>query len=202
MININKITKLTNEKWINLFNIEYITKHGKTGNWIFASRKQNPQPGADIKPDAVVIIALLKDGRKRKLVVTKEYRIPLGDYEYGLPAGLFDENESPVQTAKRELMEETGLKLTKVLYVGIPCVSSAGLSDESVVYVVCECTGTPNSDGNEPTEDIEVKVVDLDGLRQISKSNKKISAKALPFFLMFDAINKIAWPKHMTQDES
>lgn len=187
-------------RWLQLFNIQYSQPNG-TGFWSFVSRKKNPSPG-DGKPlvaDAVVIIPLLKDGRNRKVVTIKEFRIPLGAYEYGFPAGLYDHNETAEVVAKRELKEETGLKLTKVLYVSPPVVSSAGLSDESVVYVVCECTGEPNTDGNEGTEDIEVNILDSDGIVNLINSNHNISAKALPFLLMFAGAKKIAWPKNLRQ---
>lgn len=198
MTTIQKITKLTDYRWLNLFDVEYVTKDGKVCHWTFASRNPNPSPGPlPMKADAVVIIPLLKDGRKRKLVTIKEFRIPMGDYEYGFPAGLYDQNETPEAVAKRELKEETGLKLTKVLYVSKPSVSSAGLSDESVVYVVCECTGEVSNSGNEASEEITIDVIDLEAVRSLHKSNNKISAKALPFFLMFDAMKKIAWPKHL-----
>lgn len=200
MINVQNPVKVTDLKWLNLFDVDYTTPNGKQGKWTFASRKKEPQLGQPLVADAVVIIPLLKDGRKRKLVTIKEFRIPLGDYEHGLPAGLYDHNESAEAVAKRELKEETGLKMTKVLYVGPACVSSAGLSDESVVYVVCECSGTVNTDGNEGTEDITVNVLDIDGVRALRNSPEKISAKALPFLLMFDGMNKIAWPKHMRQE--
>jgi ADP-ribose pyrophosphatase len=180
--------------------VEYTTKSGSPANWTFASRKQNLTATVGknpLTPDAVVIIPLLKDGRKRKLVTIKEFRIPLGDYEYALPAGLYDHNETAEEVAKRELKEETGLKLAKILYVSPPCVSSAGLSDESVVYVVCECTGAVSTAGNETSEDISVEILDLDGVRALRKSSNKISAKTLPFLFMFDAMNKIAWPKHL-----
>lgn len=202
MIKVETPQKTTDFRWLNLFNVDYELPSGKTGVWTFASRKQNPEVGSvPLQADAVVIIPLLKDGRKRKLVTIKEFRIPLGDYEHGFPAGLFDKNEGPEKTAKRELKEETGLKLNKVLYVGPPTVSSAGLSDESVVYVVCECSGTVSTDGNEGTEDITVNVLDLDGVRNLRNSSEKISAKALPFLLMFDGMNKIAWPKHLRQEQ-
>ena len=198
-IKVSTPKKLTDFKWLNLFGVDYTTEEGKTGNWTFASRKNQPCADASglIQADAVVIIPLLKDGRKRKLVTIKEFRIPLGNFEHSFPAGLYDQNETAKAVASRELKEETGLKLTKVLYVGPACVSSAGLSDESVVYVVCECTGEVSTDGNEGTEDIAVDILDLEGVRNLRNSNKIMSAKFLPFLLMFDAMNKIAWPKHM-----
>jgi len=198
MITVAKIQKITDYRWINLFSVDYATANGKKGNWIFASRKQQPKLGVEsLIADAVVIVPILKNGQKRKLVTIKEFRIPLGDYEHSFPAGLYDQNETAEDVAKRELKEETGLDLTKILYIGPPCVSSAGLSDESVVYVVCECTGTVTTDGNEGSEDITVNILDLDGIRTLRSGLEKISAKALPFMLMFEAMQKIAWPKHM-----
>lgn len=209
MITVQKPNKITDLKWLNLFTVDYTTANGKQGVWTFASRKKEPQINQPLVADAVVIIPLLKDGRKKRLVTIKEFRIPLGDYEYGFPAGLYDHNETAEDVAKRELKEETGLDVTNVLYVGPACVSSAGLSDESVVYVVCECTGKINTNGNEDSEDIIVSDLTLEGirilcnaaLRSAQPGNRQIniSAKALPFMLMFDCMNKIAWPKHMIQ---
>lgn len=198
-IKINKIEKLTDFEWLNLYGADYTGKDGKKGVWNFVSRK-TPQPaGSPLVSDAVVIVPLLKDGRKRKLVVIKEFRIPIGSYEYGFPAGLYDHNEITEEVAKRELREETGLKLKKILYISPPCVSSAGLSDESIVYVVCECTGEVSNDGNEGSEDIKVEILDIEGIRLLRQSGSKISAKALPYLLMFDGMNKIAWPKRLCQ---
>ena len=187
-------------RWLQLFNIQYSQPNG-TGYWSMVSRKKKPSPG-DGQPlvaDAVVVIPLLKNSGKRKVVTIKEFRIPLGAYEYAFPAGLYDHNETAEAVAKRELKEETGLKLTKVLYVSSPVVSSAGLSDESVVYVVCECTGEPDTSGNEGTEDIEVNVLDLDGITNLVNSNHNISSKTLPFLLMFLGAKKIAWPKNLRE---
>lgn len=196
---LNEPVKKTDEKWLNLFSIDYTVDDGKSGSWTFASRKKEPKLYGELKPDAVVIIPLLKDGRQRKLVTIKEFRIPIGDFEHSFPAGLYDAKETAENVAARELFEETGLKLTKILYCGPACMSSAGLTDESVVYVVCECVGEISTMHNEGTESIEVNVLDMDGIRSLRASGEKLSAKFLPFLLMFDAMNKITWPKHMRQ---
>lgn len=197
------IKKLTDYKWINLFEVEYKNKKGDVCHWSFASRKANPIIGKyPMQADAVVIIPIHKNKKQRNLCVIKEFRIPLGDYEYSLPAGLYDPNESAEDVARRELKEETGLDLTKVLYVSTACVSSAGLSDESVVYVVCECEGEINNDGNEGSEEIEVALLDVKKIKELREcqiGTAKISAKALPFFLMFEGLKKIKWPKSLTQ---
>lgn len=198
-IKVSNLRRLTDNRWLNLFQVSYETPNGN-GEWQFASRKKNPEPSTDpLKADAVVIVPLWKQGRQRKLVVLKEFRIPLGDYEYSFPAGLPGDGEDLKAAAARELLEESGLKLTKVLAVSPPVVSSAGLSDESVVMMVVECVGEPNSRSAEHTEDIEVKLLDYEAVCRLRRSNEKISAKTWPVLLMFEALGKIAWPRRMKQ---
>jgi len=200
-IQLGNIEKKTDSRWLNLFEIDYIGMHGKPGKWQFASRNPNPQPGpGPLTSNAVIIVPLLKDGRKRKLVVIKEFRIPLGDYEYAVPAGLYDPGEVLLKTVKRELKEETGLKASKILVTSPAVVSSAGLSDEAVNYVFVECTGEPSNEANEGTEDITIEVLDLEGVRKLRRSGVKMTAKLWPILLMFEAMGKIAVPKSVRDE--
>jgi ADP-ribose pyrophosphatase len=49
------------------------------------------------------------DDRKRIMLV-RQYRLPAKNYMWELCAGRIDKGETPLQAAKRELREETGLK--------------------------------------------------------------------------------------------
>ena len=57
-------------------------------------------------PDAVAIVAL--DAEER-IVLVRQRRPAIDETSLELPAGLVDEGEEPLQTARRELREETGL---------------------------------------------------------------------------------------------
>lgn len=59
----------------------------------------------DIKANAAAIIAKTKEG---KFVINKEYRHPTGKWLLSCPGGKIDTGESPIEAAKRELLEETG----------------------------------------------------------------------------------------------
>ena len=172
------IEKLTDEKWLNLYDVEYQRRTMKQPHhWLMCSRKENPVADA-ARPDAVVIVPILKMPEGNRLVLTKEFRVPIWDGEYGFPAGLIAKNETIESTVKRELKEETGLDVFNIHHISMPVYSSAGLSDESCCMVLVEAVGTPSTHLNEEHEDIEVVLMDIDGIRKLLKSEKKIATKA------------------------
>ena len=147
-------------KFATLFAVSYLDRKGNTKLWHMVSRGEQPKcvTGDIRRPDAAIIVPYHR--RKQKLVVIREYRVPVGDYQYGFPAGLLDPGEDLLVTAGRELHEETGLDMVKV-YRNSPAIfSSAGLTDESIAMVFVEVEGTPDIRHNHDSEDIEVFLMD------------------------------------------
>ncbi|OQA33814.1 MAG: ADP-ribose pyrophosphatase [Betaproteobacteria bacterium ADurb.Bin341] len=56
-------------------------------------------------PGAVTMLALLDNGN---LLLERQFRYPLGRVFLELPAGKIDAGETPMEAARRELLEETG----------------------------------------------------------------------------------------------
>lgn len=56
-------------------------------------------------PDWASVIALTKTGH---FVMIRQYRHGIGAVHYELPAGVIDPGETPLESARRELLEETG----------------------------------------------------------------------------------------------
>lgn len=83
---IKNAVRLTDLKWLNLFNIEVVDFAGSDRKWQVASRRKEPKctTGRFDKPDAVVIVPF-HTGRG-KIVITREYRVSLAGDEYGFPA--------------------------------------------------------------------------------------------------------------------
>lgn len=172
-----KLNKLTDCRWVNLFEVRLKRKAQAERSWVMCSRKEKPIEDVDTV-DAVVIVATIDVSGERRLVVTKEFRVPIWDYEYGFPAGLIDDGEDIERTVSRELKEETGLELAKIKHISAPVFSSAGLTDESCHMVLVEAKGEVSNEWLDDTEDIEVLLLDIEGIRDLLASDKKIAAKA------------------------
>lgn len=192
LLRIFETQKLTDLPYLNLYSTHYEDQRGNPKDWVFVSRQEPPRIEAgqwDI-PDAVVIVPY--HVRHRKLVVIEEFRVALGGYQYGFPAGLVDDGETVAATCERELREETGLALQGILRQSPPVYSSSGLSDEAVSMVFVECDGTPSNHANESSEDIRTLFVDpTQAGRLCMASDHRMDVKAwivLSSFARFGAL--------------
>ena len=178
---IRKLKPLAQTRFLNLYDAEYENKKGMTKHWMIASRKDYDTLSAQYfhkgeeKTDAVVIAALHKESEK--LVLIKQFRLPLNDYIYELPAGLIDPNETPETTLGRELKEETGLELVSLVKAQDKLFLSAGMTDESVCLMYCICTGEVSIDYLEADEDIEPFLVSREDAEKLLQSGEKLDIK-------------------------
>lgn len=119
-----------------------------------------------------------------ELLVIKEFRYPIGDYVFSFPAGIIEDNEDPIKAANRELLEETGYQIDKVITVTPPVYSSTGLTDESTIFVYAYVSrlGPPKLEGMEDIEVISMGKVELTKLIQQKAPYEKarISCKLWP----------------------
>ena len=100
-----------------------------------------------LHPGAVVIIPLLPNG---DVVMERQFRYPLHQDLYELPAGKLDAGENALACGQRELLEETGYSAAKWRYVATihPCI---GYSNERInLFLAQELTkGVHQRDGAE-----------------------------------------------------
>ncbi|NEU30816.1 NUDIX hydrolase [bacterium LRH843] len=85
-------------------------------------------------PGAVAILPITKEG---KLVLVRQYRKALDKTIVEIPAGKLEKNEEPLQSAKRELQEETGYLAGKLEYI-VSFYTSPGFANELIYFYIAE----------------------------------------------------------------
>jgi ADP-ribose pyrophosphatase len=184
--------KLAQTKWLNLFEVRFVDKTGGERSWQLVSRATEPRcvTGQFEPADAVVIVPY--HTVYKRLIITREYRVPLGDYEYGFPAGLIEKGESVEQAARRELKEETGLSAGRIAKVSPPVYTTSGISDESVVMVYVECIGEATSEYTTGSENIEVILATPEEATSLcGRQDLKFDAKAWLVISTFAAMGRL-----------
>jgi ADP-ribose pyrophosphatase len=153
-------TLVAKVKFAALFAVSYLDRRGNAKQWYLVTRADQPKcvTGRIHHPDAAIIVPYHRD--EQKLAVIREFRIPVGDFQYGFPAGLLDPGEDLAIAAARELFEETGLKLETIYRYSPAVFSSAGITDESIAMVFAEVSGRPHTANNEASEEIDIFLMD------------------------------------------
>lgn len=184
------IHQLSDNKFLNLFHLDALTDSGHPFDYFFVSRRKADQIKLltkDSAAEGVVIFPVLKED-PGKVVLIRQYRYPLDDVLYELPAGLIDAGETPECAAIREMKEETGLSFE--VYAGgdaayrRPFYMGAGFTDESCNAVFGYASGTVSRRNQEDTESIQVLVAGKEEVRRILRE-EKVSVRAAYLLMSF-----------------
>jgi len=87
-------------------------------------------------PAGAIIVALDKD---KNLILVRQYRYTRKDFTYENPAGAVDENEDYLDTAKRELLEETGYQSGNFIDLGNYHALTNETNHHSQIYLAVNC---------------------------------------------------------------
>lgn len=178
MSKIQKINKQTENRFLNLYDLEAKDRMGGDIHYYVSSRAKTQNDlkinTRNEKPDGVIIYSLYGE-KKDRIVLVRQYRYPLDDYVYELPSGLVDQGEDYRQAGIREMKEETGLDfspLTPDTLYERPFFTSVGMTDECCATVYGYASGQISREGLEDTEDLEVVLADREEVRRILKEER------------------------------
>ena len=140
-------------------------------------------------PGAAVVIALLDNGH---LIFERQFRYPLHQVFVELPAGKVNPNEHSLDTAKRELREETGYIAKSWSQLGVmhPCI---GYSNERIDIFLAQGLSYVGQqrDVGENLEILEMSIADA----MLAISDHEITdAKTIVALLWAEKIVSGLWP--------
>lgn len=143
-----KNTKISYESpWIKVAHSEVITPGGSDGTY----------STIHFKNLAIGIIPLDKE---MNTWIVGQYRYPLRKYSWEIPEGGGKIGVDPIESAKRELLEEVGLKANEWQLIQKMELSNSASDEIALIYLAKDLEQhQPNPDDN---EDLEIKKVSFD----------------------------------------
>jgi ADP-ribose pyrophosphatase len=132
-----------------------------------------------VHPGAAVMLAMPDEG---SVVMERQYRYPLRSHVYELPAGKIDPGEDALQTAKRELLEETGYRAREWRHL-LTTYPAVGYSSERIELYLArdlEHVGHALDEG----EFLEVFVLPLDEALAWVHSGRIVESKTIMALLL------------------
>jgi len=145
MDRVKGIKKLTNNRFLNLYELDAQFRDGSAAPYYVASRRKTTDAlkaaTHDSHPDGVILYGVYGEN-KDKVVLVRQFRYPINGYVYEFPAGLVEPGEDMLQAGIREMYEETGLEFTPAdataqdVYFVIDDPELAQISDNGVLQAL------------------------------------------------------------------
>lgn len=136
------IKKIHDGHFIHRYDITYELEDGTDKTYEMISRSPDARTLKDLQPEqADAVVLMIHDEKKEKLLLSREFRLAVGKWVMNFPAGLIEPGETPKESARRELKEETGLDLTVIEQIMPLSYSAIGFSNETNIAVCGTATG-------------------------------------------------------------
>lgn len=146
--------------WLRVREDQIVWPGGRKGDWTVI----------EMKP-AVGVVAL---GAEGDVHLVGQHRYAVDRYEWEIPAGCIDEGESPLEAARRELREETGLGADRWTSLGTTHPHNG--SCDSIYHIFLAEQLTPGQSAPEPDELLTQRVIKFDDLLSMVQRDGIIDA--------------------------
>ena len=142
-------------KFLRIIGKEFLNKNGSKGLWECVELGNTG--------GVVIVFALTK---KKEVILEKQFRFPINKDIVELPAGLLDKpGENSKEAARRELLEETGYKAEKLVFISRGYFNPGITNSVIFIYSAPQITFVGfdgiSSDGSEEIEVIKVPLKKL-----------------------------------------
>jgi len=142
-----------------------------------------------VHPGSVVVLPLVSADQ---VCLIRNLRVAVGETLIELPAGTLEAGEDPLESARRELAEETGYRAGRLEKLSEFYMSPGILRERMHLYLATELT--PGKEGREPGEEIENLLVSWREAIEMAQSGAIHDAKTLVGLLYYDRFRRESRP--------
>ena len=140
-------------------------------------------------PGAAAMVPIFDDGR---ILIERQYRYPAAQVFTEIPAGKLDPGETFIQTAKRELVEETGYRAGEWAFL-TRINPAIGFSDEIIDIFLCRKL-MKTRQKLDAGEFLELEIVTLGWLMDELRAGRLTDVKTQIAVHWLDRIYAGSWP--------
>ena len=119
-------------------------------------------------PNWINVIAITAEGL---FIIEKQYRNGIRAINYEICAGMIDEGETPIEAARRELLEETGYGGGKWVEFCITTPNPSSMNNYNYTFLAVGVTKVAKVRAEE-SEEIEVELLTLEQVKQLLLDGK------------------------------
>jgi 8-oxo-dGTP pyrophosphatase MutT (NUDIX family) len=140
--------------------------------------------------DVTMIVPVTENG---DFVLVKQYKHAVGEIVIEFPAGYVNKGETPIQTAERELKEETGYESNGI--TRLAQLTNAPTKVVSDIYVYLALNSKPSfhpTENQDENENIELLILPFEKVHEMIKTGQiKVTGTVSSFYLASEKLGLI-----------
>lgn len=142
-----------------------------------------------VHPGAAAMVPIFPDGR---VLIERQFRYPLKRTFVEIPAGKLDRGETPIETARRELLEETGYRADEWAHL-TRIHPAIGFADEVIDIYLCRGL-TQLGRRLDAGEFLDLEIVTVDWLVDELRAHRLTDVKTQIAVLWLEQMCAGRWP--------
>jgi len=166
---LKSLQKIKDGKYLKNYELLYENKAGREKRYEIVSRHEIASPDElGKRTSGVSIVATIGN----RLLLLKEFRMGINKEIYNLCAGMIEDGETMEACIRRELYEETGLRVKEIKHILKPSYAAVAISDVKTQIAFVEAEGELSDEGLSENESIQAAFYTKEEVRHLLETEE------------------------------